>query len=123
MADSEAARLRLLKENDALRDVILACANALQTLHYTTLSSVSKTELEEPKLILSDVLFAADATNSRSETAQEKLRVLFASLQEAISKSSRAHRRQSLRHREEDAVQIKALQDTIEELQTQLSAL
>jgi hypothetical protein len=102
--------------------VILACANALQTLCYTTLSSASRAEIDEPELILSDVLFAQDSSNTRAETAQEKLRGLFTSLTEAIAKASSKgeRRRQSMRQREEETLQIKALQDANAELKEQL---
>lgn len=122
LADSEAARLRLLKENDAFRDVILACANALQTLHHTTVSTVTKVELEEPELILSDTLFVTNPASTQAETAQEKLRELFGNLREALSKAGSVgnSRRQSLRQREEDAQQIQALQATNATLQLQL---
>ncbi|CAG7853764.1 SubName: Full=Uncharacterized protein {ECO:0000313/EMBL:CCA68032.1} [Serendipita indica DSM 11827] len=122
LAESEAARLRLLKENDALRDVIVACANALVSLHHSTLEAINKVELEEPELILSDVLFLSDPGSTQAETAQNKLRELFANLREVLSQVSSIgkSRRQSLKQREEDAHQIMALQQANVALQAQL---
>lgn len=79
-------------------------------------------EIEEPELILSDVLFASSAGTSQAQTAQEKLRELFGMLREALSKagSSTNSRRNSLRQREEDAQQIRELQAANAALQLQL---
>jgi hypothetical protein len=83
---SEAARLALLKENDALRDTILACANALQSVHYTVLASVTENTLEEPELILSQTLFSAtNGEQTQAIAAQAKLRNLFSQLRDSVA--------------------------------------
>ena len=125
LAESEATRLRLLKENDALRDVIVACANALVSLQHSTLEAINKVELEEPELILSDVLFLSNPASTQAETAQSKLRELFANLREVLSQvgSMGKSRRQSLKQREEDAHQIMALQQANVALQAQIGKL
>lgn len=112
----------MLKENDALKDVILGCANALVHLHHSTVSSTTKAHLDEPELILSDVLFASDRTSTGPETAHQRLRALFAELKDAIEKASSKgnSRRKSLQQREEDARRIQQLQRENEELQAQL---
>lgn len=122
LADSETARLKLLKENDAFRDVILGCANALQSLRTSTISAVTKVELDEPDLLLSDVLFASLNAKTQAETAQEKLRELFGDLRDVLAKvdSLGNSKRQSVRQREEDAQQIQALQQENESLKVQL---
>ena len=82
---SEAARLALLKENDALRDTILACANALQSVHHTVLVSMTENELEEPELILSQTLFsAANGEQTQAIAALAKLRNLFSQLRDSV---------------------------------------
>ncbi|PVG00968.1 hypothetical protein CPB86DRAFT_754108 [Serendipita vermifera] len=125
LADSEAARLRLLKENDAFRDVILACANALQTLHQTAVSTITKVEVEDPDLILSDELFMSNPARTQAETAHDKLRSLFKQLRDALSQAGSLgnSRRQSLKQREEDAHQIQALQLANAELKAQIQEL
>lgn len=122
LADSEAARLKLLNENDAFRDVILGCANALQSLHTAAVSAITKVELEEPELILSDTLFMSSSAGTQAETAHGKLRELFGNLREALSKvgSLGNSRKQSVRQREEDAQQLQALLEANESLKAQL---
>jgi len=83
---SEAARLALLKENDALRDTILACANALQSVHHIALESMTENELEEPQLILSQTLFSAtNGEQTQAMAAQAKLRNLFSQLRDSVA--------------------------------------
>jgi protein subunit release factor A len=82
---SEAARLALLKENDALRDTILACANALQSVHHIALGSMTENELEDPQLILSQTLFnATNGEETQAITALAKLRNLFSQLRDSV---------------------------------------
>jgi chromosome segregation ATPase len=125
LADSEAARLRLLKENDAFRDVIVACVNILQSLHHTAVSTITKVEMEEPDLILSDALFTSSHVKTQAETAHDKLRDLFKQLREVLSQAGSLgnSRRQSLKQREEDAHQIQALQLANAELKAQIRKL
>jgi hypothetical protein len=82
---SEAARLALLKENDALRDTILACANALQSVHHTVLASMDENEFEEPELILSQTLFSAtNGEQTQATAALAKFRDLFSQLRDSV---------------------------------------
>lgn len=85
LSQSEAARLALLKENDALRDTILACANTLQSVHHTALASMTENELEEPQLILSQALFTAtNGEQTQAVAALAKLRDLFSQLRDSV---------------------------------------
>ncbi|KAG8836352.1 hypothetical protein FRC17_005638 [Serendipita sp. 399] len=123
LAEFEQARLRLLKENDAFRDVIVGCVNALVMLHHSAVEAITKVEMDEPELILSDALFFADPALTQAETAQNKLRELFGNLREVLSKAGSLgdSRHQSLKQREEDAHQIRILQQANVELQNQLN--
>ncbi|KAG8758300.1 hypothetical protein FRC14_000358 [Serendipita sp. 396] len=123
LAESEQARLRLMKENDAFRDVIVGCVNALVTVHHSTVEAITKVEMDEPELILSDALFLSDPALTQAETAQNKLRELFGDLREVLSKAGSLgdSRQQSLKQREEDAHQIRILQQANVDLQNQLN--
>ena len=89
---SEAARLALLKENDALRDTILACANALQSVHHITLASMTENELEEPPLILSQTLFTAtNGEQTQAIAALAKLRILSSQLRDSVGQIVEDH--------------------------------
>lgn len=120
LSQSEAARLALLKENDALRDTILACANALQSVHHTALASMTENELEEPQLILSQTLFSAtNGEQTQAMAAQVKLRNLFSQLRDSMAQiidDHNAQRRAKLAQQQE----LEELRDLAAEYEARL---
>ncbi len=105
LSQSEAARLALLKENDALRDTILACANTLQSVHHTALASMTENELEEPQLILSQTLFAA--TNGEQTQAVAALAKLQDSVGQIIEDRDAHH--QAKRSQQQELEELRDL--------------
>lgn len=143
LAQSESSRLHLLKENDALRDTILACANALQSVHHTALASLvddtspHRQPLPEPEMILSASLFGAPSVSDDGQqytaqaaiNAQAKLRSLFGKLRDAMPRLAglRDSRRKSTSaaklgvRREEDVQELELLRKTVAVYEAKLS--